>query len=71
MKYDHSVAKRLMRYVQIDTEADPNSETFPSSAKQKNLGKLLVTELRGLGIADAEMDEYGYVMGTVPSNVDR
>lgn len=57
-----------MRYVQIDTQADPNSTSFPSTEKQKDLGKLLVKELKSLGIEDAEMDEFGYVFGTVPYN---
>lgn len=67
-KTEH-ISNRFMRYVQIDTTADPNSTTFPSSMKQKNLGKLLVEELKELGISDAEMDEHGYVFGTVKSNV--
>lgn len=67
--YNHSVAERLMRYVQIDTTADPDSTSFPSSEKQKDLGRLLVKELLGLGISDAEMDEWGYVFGTIKGNV--
>lgn len=59
-----------MRYVQIDTTADPESTTFPSSEKQKDLGRLLVQELLDLGIADAEMDEWGYVFGTIKGNVE-
>ncbi len=65
------IAERFMRYVKIDTTADPNSTTFPSSMKQKDLGKLLVEELKEMGVMDAEMDEFGYVFGTIPSNVDR
>jgi tripeptide aminopeptidase len=61
------VAERFMRYVQIDTQSDPNSETFPSTSKQKNLSKILVEELISIGISDAYMDEHGYVFGTVPS----
>lgn len=68
MSYSFSVEERFLKYVQIDTTADPNSETFPSSMKQKDLAKVLVQELKDLGIADAEMDEWGYVFGTVPSN---
>jgi tripeptide aminopeptidase len=68
--YKHTTGERLMRYVQIDTTADPNSETFPSTEIQKDLGKLLVKELKELGVNDAEMDEYGYVFGTVKSNID-
>lgn len=66
--YTSTVAERLMRYVQIDTSADPNSTSFPSSEIQKNLGRLLVEELKELGIADAEMDEWGYVFATIPNN---
>lgn len=65
--YKHSVAERLMRYVQIDTEADPNSETQPSSEKQKDLSRILVQELLAIGITDAELDEYGYVYATIPA----
>jgi tripeptide aminopeptidase len=60
-----------MRYVQIDTEADPNSETTPSSMKQKDLSKLLVDELQKIGIQDAEMDEWGYVYATIPATSTR
>ena len=70
MSYNSTVAERLMRYVQIDTEADPNSTTFPSSEKQKDLGKLLLKELQDLGI-ESEMDEWGYVFGLIPSNSSR
>jgi tripeptide aminopeptidase len=62
------VADRFMRYVKIDTQSDPNSNSFPSTEKQKNLSQLLVKELLSFGIEDAHMDEYGYVMATVPAN---
>lgn len=52
---------RFIKYVKIDTQADDNSETVPSSEKQKNLGKVLVEELKELGLDDAHMDEYGNV----------
>jgi len=58
-----------MRYVQIDTEADPNSETQPSSEKQKDLSRLLVDELIDMGIEDAELDRFGYVYATIPATV--
>jgi tripeptide aminopeptidase len=64
-----SVAKRFLRYVKIDTQSSEESETYPSTEKQKNLSRLLVSELRELGVADAEMDEYGTVMGTLEANV--
>lgn len=68
---NYTVAERLMRYVQIDTEADPESNSTPSSLKQKDLSSLLVEELKKLGIDDAEMDEFGYVYATVKSNLDQ
>lgn len=66
-----SVLERFLRYVQIDTQSDPNSETFPSTAKQRNLSNLLAEELRALGVADAHVDAHGYVYATIPSNSDR
>lgn len=66
--YKHTVAERLMRYVKIDTTADPDSETQPSSMKQKDLSRLLVEELKLIGIHDAELDEYGYVYASIESN---
>ncbi|MBB1286233.1 peptidase T [Flavisolibacter sp. BT320] len=67
-QYPFTAAERFQRYVQIDTQSDPLSSSFPSSEKQKNLSRLLVYELKAMGIADAEMDEWGYVYATVPSN---
>ena len=66
-----NVAERLMRYVQIDTQSDPNSAAHPSTEKQKDLSKLLQMELQGMGITDATTDEYGYVYATIPSNSDK
>ncbi|SEI41487.1 tripeptide aminopeptidase [Dyadobacter sp. SG02] len=66
-----SVLERFLRYVRIDTQSDPNSETFPSTAKQRNLSNLLAEELRALGVADAHVDAHGYVYATIPSNSDR
>jgi tripeptide aminopeptidase len=68
--YAHTVSERFMRYVQIDTEADPNSVTQPSSEKQKDLSRLLVDELIAMGISDAELDRYGYVYATIPATID-
>ncbi|WP_140937383.1 peptidase T [Sphingobacterium lumbrici] len=68
---DFSVAERFLRYVQIDTQSDASSETFPSTEKQKNLSKLLVQELLEMGVADAHLDEYGYVYATIPSNTPK
>ena len=66
--YQFTVANRFMEYAKIDTEADPNSTTFPSTLKQKDLGKLLVKELLAMGVEDAEMDEWGYVYATIPAS---
>jgi tripeptide aminopeptidase len=65
--FQSTVAERFMRYVQIDTTANPNSDTQPSSMKQKDLSRLLVQELLALGIMDAELDEHGYVYATIPA----
>ena len=61
------VAARFGRYVTYDTQSDPESEAFPSTEKQKALGRLLVSELWAMGVEDAEMDDWGYVYGTLPS----
>ncbi|HEY8029283.1 MAG TPA: peptidase T [Gaiellaceae bacterium] len=63
-------AERLFRYVQIDTQADEDSETYPSTEKQLELLRLLLDELRELGAADARIDEHGYVTATIPATVD-
>ena len=63
------VAERFMRYAKIDTQSNPDSSTFPSSSNQKNLSELLVAELLKMGIKDAHLDEYGYVMATIPSTI--
>jgi len=65
------IANRFMRYVQIDTQSDPQSGTHPSTEKQKDLSKILVEELKQIGITDAEMDTNGYVYATISSNSDK
>lgn len=60
-----------MRYVQIDTQSDPLSETQPSTEKQKDLSRLLVDELKAMGIADAHLDEHGYVYATIPATTNK
>jgi tripeptide aminopeptidase len=65
------VAERLMRYVQIDTQSDPNSLSFPSTEKQKNLSTLLLQELLAIGLVDATMDTNGYVMATIPATIEQ
>ena len=64
-------AARFLKYVKIDTQSDPNSKSNPSTEKQKDLSRLLVKELLDLGIADAHLDEWGYVYATIPSNSDK
>ncbi len=65
------LAERFMRYVQIDTQSDPESTSNPSTGKQKNLSKILLQELMDMGIADAELDEFGYVYATLPATSDK
>ena len=63
-----TVQERFLRYVRFDTTSDEFSETCPSTSKQKVLGQALVEEMLSMGIADARMDENGYVYGTVPGD---
>lgn len=71
INFNNSLAHRFIKYAKIDTQSDPNSATCPSTEKQKNLGKVLVQELLEIGISDAEMDENGYVYGTIPATSDK
>lgn len=61
------ITDRFLRYVAVDTQSDPDSESQPSSEKQLDLLKMLRDELRAMGI-EADMDEYGYVMAGIPAN---
>ena len=65
-----SVVERFLRYVRIDTQSDRDSEKTPSTERQKDLSRLLAEELRGLGLVDAEMDDYGYVYATLPATAE-
>jgi tripeptide aminopeptidase len=69
--FSHTVLDRFLRYARIDTQSDASSPTCPSTEKQKDLGRLLAQELRDLGLADAHMDEHGYVYATLPANTDK
>jgi len=69
--YSFTAAERFLRYVQIDTQSDSQSSSNPTTEKQKDLSKLLVAELKKMGIADAHMDEWGYVYATIPSTSDK
>jgi len=69
--YNYTVSERFIKYVQIDTQSDPESPTCPSTLKQKNLGKVLVEELLEIGISDAHIDEHGYVYATIEANTNK
>lgn len=64
------VYDRFIRYAKIDTQSDPNSETCPSTKKQFHLAKELVKELNGMGMQEVTLDKNGYVMATLPSNLE-
>jgi len=71
LTFTHGVTERFLRYVVIDTQSDPASPTCPSTEKQKNLGRLLASELQAMGIDDAHLDEFGYVYATIPATSDK
>jgi tripeptide aminopeptidase len=62
------VLERFLRYVRIDTTSDQDSETYPSTAKQRDLGEVLERELREIGLEDVELTEHGYVFATLPGS---
>ena len=64
-----NIINRFISYVTIDTESDPYSTTTPSTAKQFDLANLLVQELNQIGMQEVTIDQFGYVMATLPSNV--
>lgn len=70
MNVMHQIKDRFLRYVRIDTQSDPESETTPSTEKQWELARLLVKELEEMGMEEVTIDENAYVMATLPSNVD-
>jgi tripeptide aminopeptidase len=65
------ILNRFLRYIQIDTQSDENSNTYPSTLKQLNLAQMLEKELKNLGLSDVELDNYGYVTATLPSNIKK
>jgi tripeptide aminopeptidase len=69
--YQFTASGRFLRYVQVDTQSDPQSTTSPSTEKQKDLSKILAEELKQIGLSDAHMDEWGYVYATIPSTTDK
>lgn len=66
-----SLSERFFKYVRIDTQSDPLSLSTPSTEKQKNLAKVLVEELKEIGLVDAAMDEHAYVYATLPANTSK
>ncbi len=65
------ILNRFLKYVQIDTQSDEHSKTYPSTKKQFDLANLLVKELEEIGIQDAAVDKNGYVTATLPSNIEK
>ena len=70
-QYTEQIIARFKKYVSFDTQSSEESESFPSTARQKKLGEALAEELRSMGLTDVEMDEWGYVTATLPSNVEK
>ncbi len=67
----NSLLNRFLQYVQIDTQSDENSKTYPSTQKQWDLARLLEKELKAFGLDNVKLDKYGYVTATLPSNIDK
>ena len=65
------ILKRFLRYISIDTQSNEDSETTPSTAKQFDLAKVLQGELLALKLEHVSLDENGYIMATLPSNVEK
>ena len=63
--------KRFLSYTAVDTQSDENSQTVPSTEKQKELARLLKAELEGMGLEEVYMDDMGYVYATLPANTDK
>lgn len=68
---ENELTDRFMRYVQVDTQSDPVADTFPTTGKQKDLAEILFDELKQMGLAAVELDEFGYVYATIPSSSDK
>ena len=69
--YESLLVDRFFRYVQIDTQSNPDSDTQPSSSKQLDLSRMLLDELNSLGLTETELDENGYVYASIPSNSEK
>lgn len=68
---NYGTANRLMRYVRVDTQSNPSSNSFPSSINQKELSVMLAEELMSMGVKDVEADEHGYVYATIPATTSK
>ncbi|MFC2110369.1 peptidase T [Bacteroidota bacterium] len=66
-----NILNRFIKYIQIDTQSDPNNAAFPSTEKQWDLAHLLVDELKAIGMQEVELDDNCYIMATLPSNTER
>ncbi|MCI0640369.1 MAG: peptidase T [Gemmataceae bacterium] len=67
----NTLLDRFCRYVRIDTQANENAKTYPSSPGQLELGRMLLAELQSMGLRDAEQDQHGIVLATIPSNLSK
>jgi tripeptide aminopeptidase len=65
------VVERFLRYAKIHTTSDPESVNYPSTARQMEFMHLLAEELKSIGCAEVEVDEFGYLMATIPANTDK
>lgn len=68
---ENELIERLLQYVKIDTQSDEESKTTPSTEKQKDLSRLLASQLKAIGVSATEMDEYGYVYAHLPHNIGK
>ncbi len=68
--YYDALLERFLRYVQIDTQSDPESTTYPTTSKQFDLLRVLKSECKALGLSNVELDKYGYMTATLPSNTN-
>ena len=67
----HPIVNRFLKYIQIDTQSDPNNPAFPSTEKQWDLAHVLVEELKTIGMQDVTLDDNCYIMATLPSNIEK
>ena len=65
-----TVTERFLKYIAVDTTSDPSSDTFPSTRSQEGFAKALAEEMKETGLENVTVDSYGYVFGTIPSNME-